>query len=173
MSSREIIGVVARGRDGCIASDGAVPWRIAEDLRHFVRHTTGKVMVMGRKTFESLPGLLPGRRHIVLTRQRDWAARGTEVAHTVERAFALSGEEPVAVIGGAEIFAETMPYLTRFEITEIDEDTRRCEVLMPAPDPAVWREARRDHRAACADHPAFAFVTYERRADAPAAPPPG
>ena len=74
MSGREVVFVVARADDGTIAVDGQVPWRIREDLQRFVAHTRGTPMIMGRKTFESLPGLLPGRRHIVLTRNRDWSA---------------------------------------------------------------------------------------------------
>ena len=164
-----VIGIVARGRDGCIARDGAVPWRIARDMRHFVRHTTGRVMVMGRKTFDSLPGLLPGRRHIVLTRQPDWHADGAETVHSLGQTFACAQGDAIAVIGGAEIFALFMPHIDRFEITEIDADTKDCDVRLPAPDPAIWREAQREPYPAGDDHPGFAFVTYRRRDDAPAA----
>src|SRR5690606_7324658 len=86
-SMREIVFVVARADDGTIAKDGDVPWRIREDLQRFVAHTRGTPMIMGRKTFESLPKLLPGRRHIVLTRDRSWAAEGAETAHSVEEAL--------------------------------------------------------------------------------------
>ena len=122
-AEREIVFVVARARNGCIAKDGDVPWKIREDLQHFVRQTLGKAMVMGRKTFDSLPGLLPKRRHIVLTRQRGWSAPGAEVAHTVERALELAEGEHIAVIGGADIFTLFEPYATRLEITEVHEDT--------------------------------------------------
>ena len=165
---REIVFVVARGTDGCIAVDGDVPWKIREDLQHFVRETMGKPMVMGRKTFDSLPGLLPKRRHIVLTRNRDWSAPGAEVVHTVDEALALAGEEAdIAVIGGADIFGLFESIATRLEITEIDDDTPGCDVTMPAPDRATWREVRRDARAADGHHPAYAFVTYLRLADRP------
>ena len=101
----DVLFIVARATNGVIAKDGDVPWKIREDLQHFVRQTMGKPMVMGRKTFESLPGLLPKRRHIVLTRNREWSADGAEVAHTVEDALALCGRESdIAVIGGADIF---------------------------------------------------------------------
>jgi len=124
-------------------------------------------MVMGRKTFDSLPGLLPGRRHIVLTRQRDWSAPGAEVVHNVEDAFALARGEHLAVIGGADIFALFEPFANRLEITEVEEDTADCDVFMPAPDLAVWREVQRDPRPATAKHPPYAFVSYLRLADAP------
>ncbi len=157
---REIVFVVARARNGCIAKGGAVPWTIREDLQHFVRQTTGKAMVMGRKTFESLPRLLPGRRHVVLTRQPGWSAPGAEVVHTLEAALALMAGEHIAVIGGADIFALFEPLATRLEITEVDEDTTDCEVFMPAPHALRWREVARHPREAGARHPPYAFVSY-------------
>ena len=124
--------IVARARNGCIARDGAVPWAIREDLQRFKRLTIGKPMIMGRKTFESLPGVLPGRRHIVLTRQDGWQAEGAEVAHSVDEALALAGEGDFAVIGGAEVFALLDNHATRFELTHVHEDTPG-DVFMPAP----------------------------------------
>ena len=79
--------VVARAQNGVIGRDGKLPWHLPADLKRFKALTMGSVMVMGRKTFESLPGLLPGRRHVVLTRDRDWRAEGAEVAHSVEEAL--------------------------------------------------------------------------------------
>ena len=160
---REVLFIVARATNGVIARDGAVPWAIREDLQRFKRLTMGKPMIMGRKTFESLPGLLPGRRHIVLTRQTDWQAEGAEVAHSSEEALALAGDGDVAVIGGAEVFELLWPAGTRFELTEVFEDTAG-EVTMrsPAGDPA-WREVARESRPAAGGFPPFDFVTYERR----------
>lgn len=158
--AREIVFVVARADDGTIAKNGDVPWRIKEDLQRFVAHTRDAPMIMGRKTFDSLPKLLPGRRHIVLTRQRDWSAEGAEVAHTVEEALSLAGEGRVSVIGGVEIFDLFMPYATRFELTEVHEDTGG-EVRMDYPGPE-WREVAREERAADGQWPAHSFVTLER-----------
>lgn len=167
--TREIVFVVARASNGCIARDGKVPWSIGEDLRHFVRQTMGKPMVMGRKTFEGLPGVLPKRRHIVLTRDPAWRADGAEVAHSVADAFALVRyDDDFAVIGGADVFAQFEPFATRFEVTEIDEDTQDCEVFLRAPDPAIWREAGRESHPATGGHPPFAFVTYLRNPKCPA-----
>ena len=159
--SREVIFVVARADDGTIAKGGQVPWRIREDLQRFVAHTSGTPMIMGRKTFESLPRLLPGRRHIVLTRNRGWSAEGAEVAHTVEDALALAGEGPVTVIGGVEIFELFAPHATRFELTEVHEDTGG-EVLMEYPGDE-WVEVAREDRAADGRWPAHSFVTLKRR----------
>lgn len=120
MSSPEIVLVVARGDNGVIGNKGALPWHIPEDLKHFKKCTMGKPMVMGRKTFESLPGLLPGRRHIVVTRDETWQAQGAEVAHDAEGAIALAGNVPeVAVIGGAEIYRLFIPHARRIELTEV------------------------------------------------------
>ena len=159
--AREVTFVVARARDGTIARDGQVPWRIREDLQRFVAHTSGTPMIMGRKTFESLPRLLPGRRHIVLTRNRGWSAEGAEVAHTVEDALALAGAGPVTVIGGVEIFVLFAPHATRFELTEVHEDTGG-EVVMEHPGDE-WVEVAREDRAADGRWPAHSFVTLKRR----------
>ena len=101
----EIVLIYARAANGAIGNEGDLPWRLPADLKRFKALTMGKPMVMGRKTFESLPGLLPGRRHIVLTRDRDWEADGVEVVHGIGGALIKAGEPEVTVIGGAEIFA--------------------------------------------------------------------
>jgi dihydrofolate reductase len=169
VAEREIIFIVARALDGTIAKHGDVPWKIREGLRRFKRLTTGKPMVMGRKTFDSLPGLLPGRRHIVLTRQPDWSAPGAEVAHDVEQALALCGPGDVAVIGGAEIFRLLEPLATRLEITEVQERTAG-EVRMERPGPE-WHEVSREPHSAADGWPPYAFVAYERRDDSTAREP--
>ena len=113
MSRPPITLVVARASNGVIGKDGGLPWHISADLKRFKALTMGSVLVMGRKTFESLPGLLPGRRHVVLTRDPDWQADGVEVAHSVDEALAIAGDEPVSVIGGAEIFRMFLPLADR------------------------------------------------------------
>jgi len=160
-TDREVIFVVARADDGTIARDGEVPWRIREDLKRFVAHTKGAPMIMGRKTFESLPSLLPGRRHIVLTRNRDWSADGAEVVHSVDEALALAGEGDISVIGGVEVFDLFMPFATRIELTEVHERTGG-ETIMTYPG-SEWVETAREERAADGQWPAHSFVTLERR----------
>jgi len=163
-SPREVVFVVARADDGTIAKHGDVPWRIREDLQRFVAHTQGMPMIMGRKTFESLPGLLPGRRHIVLTRDRDWSAEGAEVGHSVADALALAGANnpggDLTVIGGVEVFDLFMPYATRIELTEVHEHTGG-EVIMTYPG-SDWIETEREDRPA-GRWPAHSFVTLVRR----------
>ena len=159
--SREVIFVVARADDGTIAKGGQVPWRIREDLQRFVAHTSGTPMIMGRKTFESLPGLLKGRRHIVLTRDRGWSAPGAEVAHSAEEALDLAGTGTVTVIGGVEVFDLFEPYATRFELTEVHEDTGG-ELRMDYPGEG-WVEVAREERPAVDKWPAHSFVTLRRK----------
>ena len=146
MDKPPITLVVARAQNGVIGRDGKLPWHIPADLKRFKALTMGSAMVMGRKTFDSLPGLLPGRRHIVLTRDRDWRAEGAEIAHSVDEALELAGGEPVSVIGGAEIFALFLPLADRIELTEVLGDIAG-DTLMPDPRmPAVARGLERGAR---------------------------
>jgi dihydrofolate reductase len=162
VTSPEIVLVVARAENGVIGKDGKLPWHLPADLKHFKAVTMGTAMVMGRKTFESLPGLLPGRRHIVLTRDRLWAAPGAEVAHSIDEALALAGGARVSVVGGAEIIALFLPLANRFELTEIHTDAEG-DTYLPAPDPAQWRETSRERHEARDGRPAFSFVHLVRR----------
>jgi dihydrofolate reductase len=158
---RDIVLVVARADNGVIGRDGTLPWHIPTDLRHFKQVTTGTAMIMGRRTFDSLPGLLPGRRHIVLTRDPAWTAEGAEVAHTPDEALALAGDGTVSVIGGAEIFALLLPHATAVELTEVHSATEG-ETRMPGFDRAVWRETSREPHPAKGGRPAFSFVRLVR-----------
>jgi dihydrofolate reductase len=162
MSKPVVTLVVARAANGVIGRDGGLPWRISADLKHFKKVTMGTVMVMGRKTFDSLPGVLPGRRHIVLTRNRNWSAEGAEVVHSVEEALALAGEEPVSVIGGAEIFELFMPHADRLELTNVAGDIPGDTIMTDPCADGGWREMAREEHPAEAETPAFAFVTLER-----------
>ena len=154
--------VVARADNGVIGKNGKLPWHIPADLKHFKAVTGGAPMIMGRKTFDSLPGLLPGRRHVVLTRDPNWQAEGAEVAHSPAQAFEVAGEDRAAVIGGAEIFELLLPYATAFELTEVHFDAEG-DTLMPPPDPEVWNEVSREHHPPESGRPAFSFVRLERR----------
>jgi dihydrofolate reductase len=154
--------VVARATNGVIGRDGTLPWRISADLKRFKRITMGSAMIMGRRTFDSLPGLLPGRRHIVLTRDRQWSANGAEVAHSVKEALALAGDEPVSVIGGAEIFELLLPYADRLELTEVVGDIPGDTIMADPREEGSWREVSREEHPAEGDTPAFSFVTLER-----------
>ncbi|MCX9145779.1 dihydrofolate reductase [Erythrobacter sp. WG] len=160
--SRDIVLIYARAANGAIGLAGDLPWRLPADLRHFKALTLGKPMIMGRRTFESLPGLLPGRRHIVLTRDAGWHTEGAEVAATPEAALALAGEETVMVIGGAAVFATFLPLATGVELTQIHADYEG-DTFVPALGPE-WVETASEDHAADGPYPAFSFVTYRRDA---------
>ena len=154
--------VVARAENGVIGRAGGLPWHLSADLKHFKAVTMGSAMVMGRKTFDSLPGVLPGRRHIVLTRNRAWKANGAEIAHDVDRALDLAGADPLSVIGGAEIFGLFLPLATRIELTEVLADYEG-ETAMPDPrHSGAWLETHREEHVAEGGRPPFRFVTLKR-----------
>ena len=162
MNPPPITLVVARARNGVIGRNGTLPWHLPADLKRFKALTTGTAMVMGRKTFESLPGLLPDRRHIVLTRDGDWQTPGAEVAHSPHDALAAAGNTPVSVIGGAEVFALFLPLAARIELTEVLADIAG-DTLMPDPrDGGGWHEVARQEHPATDGRPSYAFVTLER-----------
>ena len=160
--SRDISIVVARAINGVIGRDGKLPWHLSEDLKRFKRLTMGSVMVMGRKTFDSLPGLLPGRRHIVLTRDETWNAEGAEVARNTEDAIELAHGERISIIGGAEIFELFLPVATRIELTEVLAEVTGDTFMDDPRESGAWRETWREDHEATEGQPAFRFVTLER-----------
>lgn len=162
MSRPRITLIVARATNGVIGRNRTLPWRISADLKRFKALTMGSAMIMGRRTFDSLPGVLPGRRHIVLTRDRGWSADGVEVAHSVDEAIRLAGTEPVSVIGGAEIFELFLPIADAFELTEVLGDIEGDTVMPDPRSQGQWREIVREEHRAEGDTPGFRFLTLER-----------
>ncbi|HKT85448.1 MAG TPA: dihydrofolate reductase [Novosphingobium sp.] len=158
--SQELVFIYARAANGVIGRQGRLPWHLPADLRHFKALTMGKPMIMGRRTFDSFPAPLPGRRHIVLTRDRDWKAEGAEVARSADEALALAGEGEVAVIGGAQVYALLLDKAARVELTEIHADYEGDTVMPPLG--AEWREVSREEHGAESGRPAYAFVTLAR-----------
>jgi dihydrofolate reductase len=160
MDNSPITILVARARNGVIGRDGKLPWHISADLKRFKALTMGGAMVMGRKTFESLPGLLPGRRHVVLTRDPNWQAEGAEVVHSVDEAMALRSDERLSIIGGAEIFALFLPLANRIELTEVFEDVEGDTSMADPRSEGAWRQVwSEDHPEGT---PPFRFVTLEK-----------
>jgi len=157
----EIVLILARADNGVIGKDGDLPWRLPADLKHFKALAAGHPMIMGRKTFDSLPGLLPGRRHIVLTRDADWTGEGAEVAHDVEQAIAIADAPVVMVIGGAEIYRLFLPLAHRIELTEVHLEAEG-DASIAYPDVADWREVNRANHPALDGRPAHSFVTFVR-----------
>jgi dihydrofolate reductase len=166
----EIVFVVAVAENGVIGADGAMPWRLKSDLARFKALTIGRPVVMGRKTFASIGRPLPGRTNIVITRDADFRADGVVVTRSSSDAKAIATGDAlrrfateIAVIGGAEIYAQWMASADRLEVTEVhaapDGDTR-----LPAIDPAEWEEIARERRpAGPQDSVDFSYVTYRRR----------
>jgi dihydrofolate reductase len=156
------LGIIfARARNGTIGKDGVMPWHLPEDLAHFKRVTLGCPVIMGRKTWDSLPPRfrpLPGRTNIVVTRQADWQAAGATRAASLDEAIALCGGAPQTwVIGGAQVYAQTLPWADTAEVTEIDAEFEG-DAFAPVFD-ADWKEVAREghHSAAGLD---YSFVTY-------------
>ena len=162
MNRPEVVMVIARADNGVIGHKGKLPWRLPDDLRRFKQLTMGRPMVMGRKTFDSLPGVLDGRRHIVVTRDADWAAEGAERAGSVDEALALANAPHVCVIGGADIWRQLIDRADRIELTEVHA-APEGDATIDAPDPARWREIAREAHGAADGRPAFDFVTLVRR----------
>jgi dihydrofolate reductase len=154
--------IFARAANGVIGKDGGLPWQLPEDMAHFKRTTTGQPVIMGRKTWDSLPSRfrpLPGRTNIVVTRQPVWRAQGATRAASLEDALALCPDGTDAwVIGGAEIYREALPLAHTAAVTEIAADFEG-DAHAPQFGPN-WRETAREAHTA-ASGLAFSFVTYE------------
>lgn len=168
MSAQTIVLIYARAANGAIGFEGRLPWHIPADLKRFKALTMGKPMVMGRKTFESLPGILPGRRHIVLSRHDEWASKGAEVVHTVDEALALAdagnntGE--ITIVGGSAIYDVFRPLAHRIEVTEIHAEYEGDVFMKPLGE--EWVELAHEDHPALGDTPAYSFVTYTRASKA-------
>lgn len=153
--------VAAVARNGVIGRDNGLAWHLSSDLKRFKALTMGKPMLMGRRTWDSIGRPLPGRRTLVLTRDRSFRAEGTEIVHDWEAALAAAGSE-LMVVGGAEIYAFALPQADRLHLTEVDAEPEG-DVRFPAFDRAQFREVFREyHPAGPRDEYAFAFVDWER-----------
>ena len=160
--------IAAVARNGVIGANNALPWRLPADLRRFRSLTTGHSIVMGRKTWESIGRALPGRRNIVVTRNRTYTATGADVVGSLKDALSLAGDaDEVFVIGGGQLYAEAMPRASRLLLTEIDADFDG-DTFMPPPDRARWRETSREDHPPTSDRAfGYSFVVYEHADRAP------
>lgn len=159
-----IVVIAAVAKNGVIGKANALPWHLPEDMRHFKALTSGHAVLMGRKTWESLPPKfrpLPNRRNFVLTRDASYVAPGATVVHSFEEAAKVgAGETALFVIGGAELYAHALPRSDRLELTEIDADFEG-DAHFPAFDRAQWRAVKRESGKS-ENGLAYAFVSYER-----------
>lgn len=151
--------VVAVSANNCIGKDGALPWHIPEDIAHFKALTLHKTVLMGRKTWESLPATfrpLPQRTNIVITRQTDYALPlGVERYDTLEAALRAHAGEELMIIGGAQIYHETLPFADTVYLTRVHQEVAG-DTFFPVLEPTSWRESERE------DYPTFSFVTYQK-----------
>lgn len=162
MDKPSVTIVVARARNGVIGREGKLAWHIPADLKRFKALTMGSAMVMGRKTFESLPGLLPGRRHIVLTRERDWKAPGAEVVHDKSEALKIAGNERISIIGGAQIFTLFLDLADRIELTEVLADIPGDTFMEDPRASGNWHCVAMEEHGTAEGQPPFRFVTLQR-----------
>ncbi len=159
--------VYAISRNGVIGRDGGLPWKVSGDLKNFKAVTMGKPVIMGRKTWDSLPRKpLPGRLNIVISRAADFHAEGAKLVHNVEAALELAKREKpseICVIGGAEIFRQMLPLANRVYLTEIEADVAGDVYFEPL-SPQDWTEVSSEHHApATGDTAGFTFRVLERR----------
>lgn len=148
--------IAALGRNRVIGVDGGMPWHLPGDFAHFKATTMGHTLLMGRATFDSIGRVLPGRRTIVLTRDRDWHHPDVETAHSLEEALALAGPgDEVFVAGGGQVYAEAMPFAQRMILTEV-EQAPEGDTLFPEWVVEDWREDEREERDG------WSIVTYVR-----------
>lgn len=159
-SGTRVYLVAAVAANGIIGANGQLPWSLPEDLKHFKRLTLGHPIIMGRRTWESLKGPLPGRDNIVVTRRPGYEAPGAAVASSLEAALALCIGEPVAfVIGGHQLFAESLPIAAGLVMTEIHKDYAG-DTTFPEYERSRWKESQREQHVT-ADGTKFDFVLYE------------
>ena len=171
MSIQLTLGPVARAKNGVIGRDGALPWRLASDMAHFKALTLGKPVIMGRKTWDSLPRRpLPGRTNIVLTRDGSFEPRNAVRSEDFSEALQIAreqaeedGVDEVCVIGGAALFALALPKAGRIYLTEVEAEVPG-DVIFPPFDESDWVEVSREaHPASDVDEHPFVFRTLERR----------
>ena len=160
-----VVLIAAVDRRRAIGRGGGLLWHEREDQKHFRAVTMGHPVIMGRKTWDSLPAKfkpLPGRRNIVVTRNPAWRAEGADAVPSFDAAITLSGtQSKVFVIGGGELYATAMPRADELALTEIDTTFERADAFFPAFDSATFEQASRDARVT-ADGMRYAFVTYQR-----------
>ena len=162
--------IVAQGKNRVIGNENRLPWYLPEDLRYFKQVTLGKPIIMGRKTYESIGKPLPGRTNIVITRDPNWSAEGVKLAKSLDEAIELGeaqalidGVEEAVVIGGAQIYEQSLSRVDRLYMTEVDDEPEG-DAWFPEVDYSQWRGLGRESYPAD-DQPnryPYAFVVYDR-----------
>lgn len=162
--TRPVVSLIAAmAENRVIGCDNRLPWHLPADLRHFKALTIGKPIIMGRKTWESLPGLLPDRPHIVVTRDPDYRAEGCTLAHSIDEAVVAAGDAlEVMVVGGAAFYTEMLPQANFIYLTLVHAEIEG-DAFFPRYDPAEWEEAEREDYPADDKNPyPYSFITLKR-----------
>lgn len=158
-----IVLIAAVAENQALGKNNQLLWHLPDDFKRFKQITTGHYLIMGRKTFESLPGKLPNRTHIIVTKQNDYAAAGCLLANSLEQALAMAPqEEDVFVIGGGEIYAQALPWADVVELTRV-HTTAEADTFFPELDPQHWQLTHQTHHPKDEKHlHDFTFETYLR-----------
>ena len=159
----QLVLIAAMAKNRVIGKEGKMPWHLPADFAYFKRMTANYPMIMGRKTFESLPGVLPGRRHLVVTRQTNWVQSGCETFSSIDSALAAVANEPVVmVIGGMQIYEQTLPIADRVLLTEIDYPFDGDRYFPELPESEWGEESRELHSKDEKNKYDYAFVSWKR-----------
>ena len=153
--------IVAKSNNGIIGKDGDLPWRLPEDLKRFKRLTTGNIVVMGRKTYDSIGRPLPNRKNIVISRNTSLKIEGVEVEQDLIDVLKRNQEENVYVIGGGQIYVDALPLTEKLEITEVDVELVG-DTSFPEIDSSHWNEIFREKRVDSESNLTYSFVSLER-----------
>lgn len=152
-------------RNGVIGNEGKIPWRLPDDQKRFKEETLDKPVVLGRKTYESIGRLLPGRPHIILSRDPAFHVEGATVVASIKEALRAAtsiGSDTLAIIGGGGVYSAFLPLATYVHLSEVDAEVDG-DVTFPTLNTSEWHEVSREHHAADNQHKyAFDFVVYKR-----------
>ena len=156
--------IAAAAQNDALGKDNDLIWHISEDLKRFKRLTTGHAIIMGRKTFESMPKALPNRTNIVLTKNKNYKAEGAVVASTIEEALVLAGEDNQPfIIGGAQIYSLFMDHCNRIELTRVHHDFE-ADVFFPKIDTSKWTISKEEFISKTEDQPYnYTYITYDKK----------
>lgn len=154
--------IAAIGKNKELGANNKMLWHLPNDFKHFKSKTTGHTIVMGRKTLESLPGILPNRKHMVLTRNKNWKHKGVEVVHSIEEILAIT-DKPLFIIGGGEIYRAFLPYADVLELTRVDASFE-ADAFFPEINFNNWQCTYSEQHEVDEKHKyAYRFETWKRK----------
>ncbi|SFN43096.1 dihydrofolate reductase [Salegentibacter flavus] len=156
--------IAAAAENNALGKENDLVWHLPDDFKRFKKLTTGHHIIMGRKTFESFPQALPNRTHIIITRNKDYKAKGAVVVHSLERALEIAKDDPQPfIIGGGEIYKQALPYSEKIELTRVHSEFE-ADTFFPKIDNTNWELVNEEFHPTDEKHKyAFTYLTYERR----------